>query len=256
MAGSIYVPTSAGERFSMISIIIPTLSEQRLIEQALKQFSLDLRSKHNYELIVSDGGSNDETISIARRLADKVVIYNGQLRQTIAGGRNAGAKQASGDLLFFTNADTLLDDPDSFLAEVSDVMSDENLLALTCYVRVYPDEEKLSDILFHGFCNVFFDAVNSIGVGMGRGECHIVRRSVFDEVGGYNPDLVAGEDFDLYSRIRRKGKIRFLRGRYVYESPRRYRRFGYHRVAFDWFRNAVSVKLFKKSVIDEWKPIR
>ena len=240
----------------MISVIIPTLSEKRLIEQALRQFDADIRRKYNLEIIVSDGGSDDGTVQIAKELADQVVIYNGEARQTIAGGRNNGAVKAQGDLLFFLNADTLIDDPDGFFAGINKVMSDADVLALTCYVRVYPEEEKLSDKVFHGVCNRFFDVVNTVGIGMGRGECHVIRRSVFEEVGKYNSTLVAGEDFDLYSRIRRKGKITFMRDRYVFESPRRYRRYGYHRVAFDWFRNALSVKLLKRSVIDEWTPIR
>ena len=240
----------------MISVIIPTLSEKRLIEQALRQFDEDIRRKYNLEIIVSDGGSDDGTVQIAKELADQVVIYNGEARQTIAGGRNNGAVKAQGDLLFFLNADTLIDDPDGFFAGINKVMSDADVLALTCYVRVYPEEEKLSDKVFHGVCNRFFDVVNTVGIGMGRGECHVIRRSVFEEVGKYNSTLVAGEDFDLYSRIRRKGKIKFMRDRYVFESPRRYRRYGYHRVAFDWFRNALSVKLLKRSVIDEWTPIR
>jgi glycosyltransferase involved in cell wall biosynthesis len=240
----------------MISVIIPTLSERQLIEQALRQFDDGIRTKYDLEIIVSDGGSSDGTIQIARELADQVIIYNGDARQTIAGGRNMGATRARGEILFFLNADTLIDDPDLFFSSVKSLMSDPKILALTCYVRVYPDEERLSDKIFHGVCNRFFDVVNSIGIGMGRGECHVIRRSVFEDVGKYNSTLVAGEDFDLYSRIRRTGKIKFMRNRYVYESPRRYRRYGYHRVAFDWFRNAVSVKLFKRSVIDEWTPIR
>ncbi len=240
----------------MISVIIPTLSERKLIEQALRQFDDRIRKKYDLEIIVSDGGSDDGTVQIAKALANRVVMYNGEIRQTIAGGRNAGASQATGELLFFLNADTLLDDPDLFFSNVMKTMDDPTVLALTCYVGVYPDEERLSDKVFHGVCNRFFDIVNSIGIGMGRGECHVIRRTVFEEIGKYNSTLVAGEDFDLYSRIRRKGKIKFMRDRYVFESPRRYRRYGYHRVAFDWFRNAISVKLLKRSVIDEWTPIR
>lgn len=240
----------------MISVIIPTLSERKLIEQALRQFDDAIREKYSLEIIVSDGGSDDGTVQIAKELANQVVIYNGNARQTIAGGRNEGASNAHGDLLFFLNADTLLDDPDLFFSNVNEVMNDPSVLALTCYVGVYPEDEKLSDKIFHGVCNRFFDLVNTIGIGMGRGECHVIRRSVFEEIGKYNSTLVAGEDFDLYSRIRRKGKIKFMRDRYVYESPRRYRRYGYHRVAFDWFRNAISVKLLKRSVIDEWTPVR
>jgi GT2 family glycosyltransferase len=42
---------------------------------------------------------------------------------------------------------------------------------------------------------------------MGRGECHIVRAEPFWRVGGYDERLYAGEDFDLYRRLRRLGRI-------------------------------------------------
>ncbi|MBW2313593.1 MAG: glycosyltransferase [Deltaproteobacteria bacterium] len=85
-----------------ISIVIPTRNEERVIEETLRQFQT-LKQRHGLEVIVSDGGSDDATVAIARRYADKLVAQPRQ--KTIAVGRNAGALAATGDLLFHTDAD-------------------------------------------------------------------------------------------------------------------------------------------------------
>jgi hypothetical protein len=131
-----------------------------------------------------------------------------------------------------------------------------DIVALTCKVQVFPDEEKLSDKIFHTFHNYYFALLNYIGVGMGRGECHIIRREKFFEVGCYNEKIIAGEDFELFTRLVRIGKIKFLTKIKIYESPRRYRRYGYLKVMASWFRNCVYIVLFKKSVPGEWEVIR
>jgi len=63
---------------------------------------------------------------------------------------------------------------------------------------------------------------------MGRGECQIVRRDIFEKVGKYNTNLIAGEDFDLYRRIKKNnGNIYYSKEIIIYESPRRFRKYGY-----------------------------
>jgi len=93
-------------------------------------------------------------------------------------------------------------------------------------------------------------------MGMGRGECHIVKRSLFEMVKGYNETLAAGEDFDLYRRIKRFGKIKYLNDIIIYESPRRYRKYGYAKVFMDWSKNAISVVMKNRSVSDVWDAVR
>ena len=58
----------------MFSIVIPTLNEEKIIEDTINQFSV-IKHKYNIEIIVSDSGSSDKTVSIAKTTADKVVIY-------------------------------------------------------------------------------------------------------------------------------------------------------------------------------------
>ena len=98
--------------------------------------------------------------------------------------------------------------------------------------------------------------LNIIGVGMGRGECQIIRSEVFRKLNGYNEKFAAGEDFDLFRRIRRLGKIYFSRKNIVFESPRRYREIGHFGTMLRWLVNSVSTVILKKSISKEWKQVR
>jgi glycosyltransferase involved in cell wall biosynthesis len=239
-----------------LSVVIPALLEERLIEGALLQFTPELRKKHAIEIIVSDGGSTDDTLTISRRHADRVIEHTEPSRQNISMGRNIGARAATGSILMFINADTLIDDIDHFIPAVIDEAEKDGVSGVTCSVGVHRHEERAIDRIFHTVYNRYFHFLNLVGMGMGRGECQVVRRELFERIGGYNERIAAGEDFDLFVRLRRLGSISFLSKHMVRESPRRYRRLGYGYISILWFLNAFSVLLFKRSVATEWKPIR
>jgi hypothetical protein len=93
-------------------------------------------------------------------------------------------------------------------------------------------------------------------MGMGRGECHVMTRENFLRVGGYSSLIAAGEDYDMFRRLQSLGRISFLHDVVVYESPRRYRKYGYLTVTASWFMNFLSVFLARRSILSEWKPVR
>jgi glycosyltransferase involved in cell wall biosynthesis len=241
---------------SKISVIVPTLDEQKLLPRMLQQFTPELMAEYGIELIVSDGGSADRTVAIARTYAHKVVENTEHFRQTIAVGRNLGAEYSAGDILVFMNADTLFHNPDVFFQRVLLEMSDPLIAGLTCSVEVYPHERISADALFHAFFNALFYLMNSIGMAMGRGECHIIRREAFKAVAGYSGRIAAGEDYDMFRRLSKIGRVRFLKDLVVYESPRRYRRYGYTSVTLSWFLNFLSVFFLSRSLLRHWKPVR
>ncbi len=238
------------------SVIIPTLNEEKLLEAMLLQFPPEIVKRHNVEVIVSDGGSTDRTLEIAHRLAHKVVENLDHARQTISIGRNAGAAQAIGEVLVFLNADTLIADVDRFFLTVKEEIQAPQIAALTCSVLVFPQEERTTDVLFHRFYNWFFYMMNRVGMAMGRGECHIIKRPVFEQMNGYATGIVAGEDYDMFRRLEKVGKVKFLKDLVVYESPRRYRQFGYAYVTVSWFLNFLAVFFLHRSISDQWKPVR
>jgi glycosyltransferase involved in cell wall biosynthesis len=239
-----------------VSVIIPTFNEEKLIKRSVSQFNTEVKNKFDIEIIISDGGSQDSTIQIVKGYADRIILHKEKFSQNISQGRNEGAKNSLGDVLIFLNADTCIKDIDYLLNEISKELLEKDVVAIACSVYVFPEEEKFFDKAFHYFYNNFSDILNKFFIGMGRGECHIVKRETFFDVGGYNEDLAAGEDFELYKRLRNHGRIKFRKDLVVYESPRRYRKFGYSKVIWDWAKNSLSVILFNKSISKKWEAVR
>jgi glycosyltransferase involved in cell wall biosynthesis len=244
-----------------ISFIVPVLNEERLVMNLLELFTPERRRNYTFEVILSDGGSTDTTLpllqnAIDRNLADILVEHTAPHRQTIAEGRNAGAAKASGDVLVFINADTVPASIDALLNAVLMWNTTSDAVAAATPVLIAPHERIWSDVIFHSCMNVYVRALNVLGIGMGRGECQIIRRNIFEETGGYNSSIVAGEDFDLYTRLRRRGKIAWLKDALIYESPRRFRKYGYWAIIWRWFSNSIAVLVRKQSVAREWELIR
>ena len=96
-----------------MSIVIPVLNEGgRLIEslQSLQRLRTDC------ELLVVDGGSSDDSLSLATPLADKILSApRGRAKQM-----NAGAAEATGDILLFLHADTSL--PEGAIPTISNAI--------------------------------------------------------------------------------------------------------------------------------------
>lgn len=241
----------------LISIIIPSLNEEKLLPNLLAQLSSDkLKNKFNFEIILSDGGSEDKTLEIAKQFCDEIVYHLNGTRQTISQGKNAGFKKSKGDVLVFLCADCLLENPEKFFTFIQKKFWVSEYDAATFRFDVFPNDRKISDILFHSFYNNYVKFINLIGLGMGRGECQVIKRGIFESLKGFDESLKAGEDFDLYKKIRKRGKIFLADDIIVFESPRRYRKYGYRKVFWLWLKNALNVMNLSKKQVDEWEPIR
>jgi len=250
--------TSEITRIPLISIIIPTLQEEKIIGNLRNYYTKENKAKYNFEVIVSDGGSTDKTVEIAKTFADKVVIHKANYRQTISEGRNKGAEVSSGNILVFINADTYPENIDIFFNYILNWATKKECKyqAIACYVLGFPDEMTTGDKLFYTVHNAYVSLLNKIKLGMGRGECQIVKKDYFKLVNGYNPLIVAGEDFDLFRRLSKHTQIKFEPKLIVLESPRRFRKYGYLKTIWFWMVNSISIILFGKSYSKEWEAIR
>ncbi len=249
-------PTPRIWPIAMISIVFPTLNEEKVIGRSL----LALKSGVTIpcELIVSDGGSTDKTVDIARQWADRIVIHAGIGRQTIAAGRNSGASAATGEFLVFMDADSRIEDPDAFFAEaLRQFETHPGLVALTAKVRVYPEDETLMDRVVFAILSFTVGILNNIfHRGESLGEFQMVRKDVFDGIGGFRTDLVTREDADMFLRLSRVGRTRLDPKLAVYHSGRRAHRLGWPKLLWDWAVNTIWVTLFDRAFAREWRVIR
>lgn len=238
----------------MISFIIPTLNEEEAIERTLECLA---RYRGAKEIIVSDGGSKDKTVKLARQFADKILVHQDGSRQTIGGGRNAGAKVAEGDLLAFVDADVFIPDVNDFFAKVKTIFEDDpRILAMTCYYRVWPELATWADrVIFKIVGWLYFFYNNILRVGGSGGELQVIRADAFRRLGGYSEKLPVSEDNELFWRLAKLGSTHFERSLFVLHTNRGHK-IGWPRLLWDWTINGLWAVLFKHSYQDEWKPIR
>jgi glycosyltransferase involved in cell wall biosynthesis len=240
----------------VISIIIPTLNEAKIIESTLRTLAATLTFPH--EVIVSDGGSSDRTAELAAQYANTVVVFSGIGRQTIGEGRNDGAKAAVGEFLVFLDADCVIPEPDRFFAQaLAHFAGDPALAGLTAYLRVFPADETLGDKFVSRIANLGLRVANNmLKRGAAFGEFQMIRREAFAGVGGFRADLIAFEDADIFRRLSRIGRTMIDPKLCVLHSGRRGHQVGYPQLLATWFVNLVSMAVRNRPLSKEWKPIR
>jgi len=238
----------------MISFIIPTKNEEKVIEKILQCLS---EYKGDKEIIVSDGQSTDKTVSIAQKYA-MVIKHSKETRQKISEGKNRGAEEAHGEYLVFLDADVYIPEINSFFEKAENLFkSDKNLVGLTVPYRVFKDQETLADKIIFSILNFYILISNNFfKIGAAVGEFQMVRREVFQKTNGYREDLVASEDFEFFKRISKIGKTYFAKDLIIYHTGRRAHAIGWNKLLIEWALNFFYVLFVKKSHSKEWKVIR
>ena len=222
-----------------ISIIIPTLREAANIGLLLE--SLQLQSLAPEQIIVADGGSEDDTARIARSFAQVLVL---PCERGTSLQRNAGARHATGELLIFMDADDRA--PRDFLLRVAHAYR-RLPFAVACPWFVVRERDWSLRAAYFAFNLLFFAGQGWLR--MGSGVCIIVRREVFERIGGFDPELHLGEDIHLIRRASRHGLHRHLMIA-LETSGRRYQAHGF------WKLSLFYARITPLLVLGLWKPLR
>jgi rSAM/selenodomain-associated transferase 2 len=201
-----------------LSIVMPVLNEAAEIEAALAALT-PLRAR-GVEVIVADGGSGDDTLALARPLADCVLSApRGRSLQM-----NAGATVAKGDVLLFLHADTHLSDGADRLA----------LDALTRSGGAWGRfDVRIDGGGVFALISAFMNARSRLtGIATGD-QAMFVSRAAFERAGGF-PPIALMEDVALSARLKRLGRPLCLTSR-VTTSARRWRKHGtLHTIVLMW----------------------
>ena len=240
----------------MISIIIPTRNEEKIIEKILSNLKSKITIPH--EIIVSDGNSTDETASIARKYADKVVIQDKSRPKTISTGRNQGAEAAVGEYVVFMDADCTVENPDDFFTKALTYFEKHpKTVALCAKIKVLPEHSTLMDKIVFSCVNTTFTFFNNVlRIGASSGEFMMIKRDVFFKVGGFKEHLVASEDINLFYTVSRVGRTHLLRSLVVLHTGRRAHAIGWPLLLWEWFANTASLTFRHKAASKEWEVVR
>jgi rSAM/selenodomain-associated transferase 2 len=178
---------------TVISVIIPTLNEERLLPATLDRLS----GVEGCEVIVSDGGSNDATGDIAKKHDCRLVYGSpGRGRQM-----NAGAALARGRILLFLHADTML--PENFVDKVENALLVHGVVGGAFSLRIAGDRWSLATI-------AFFANLRSRLLQLPYGDQALFTEArTFHSLGGF-PELPIMEDAVFVRRLSGLGRILIL----------------------------------------------
>lgn len=200
-----------------ISIIVPVLNEASVIQQCLEKL---WKLENDFEVIVADGGSKDETVEIAKKFK-LGNIHRLVILENIQAGRahqmNAGADASQGEVLLFLHADCELER--GALKVISDRLQDEQIIGGGFYKKY--SKENLFLMIYRVAMNLIRTKwlKNLVGTN-----AIFIRRERFFQLGKY-PEVTLLEDVILSDRLKRAGKLVFLKP-HVISSSRRYYRGG------------------------------
>jgi len=186
-----------------LSVIVPALNEGRYIASTLQ--SLAEQTYKDFELIVKDGLSIDNTVDIAKEYADLVISKRDT---SIGDARNQGAHYAKGDVLVFVDADTSLDK--NALELIAEGFTRYDLvLLLPKYgpkeedIRFLPPTKRQASKFLIEFENYWRNYVDKFCGGLFMP----VDSSTFKRIGGFDRRLRCSEDIELSYRLRKIGKV-------------------------------------------------
>lgn len=185
----------------VVSVIIPTYNRSHLIELTLDSFIRQNFRKEDFEIIISNNNSTDNTEEVVKRFIEKNSSFNlkyiVESRQGVHFARNSAAKLAKGEYLYFTD-DDMIAEPDA-LKELLYLFSlDTKIASVTGLVLPKWEAEPPKWIL--KLCNNALLSLNDPDYDLIVSEndcnvfsCHqMIRSQIFFLSGGFNPENTKG----------------------------------------------------------------
>jgi len=151
------------------------------------------------ELIYVDSASKDSSPELAASYGAQVIVLEAQ-RTTAALGRNAGWRAAKSEFVLFLDGDTILH-PDFLKAALEPMLQDASIVAVWGHRRETHPEASVYNRVRD------LDWVYAPGFTEFCGGDVLMRRSALDEVGGFDSELIAGEEPELCRRMRARGHL-------------------------------------------------
>lgn len=228
----------------MLSIIIPTLNEEKNLANIIE--NIKNQNFNNYEIIISDANSQDNTKNIALNYNCKFISSK---KQSPAHQRNNGVNLAKFDNLLFLDADSLI--PNNFLLNAYKEFNKRQLDVACFYLRFNSKKihYKLYNLIYN-FLSYIFQYYKPLSVGAAI----MSKKNAHNLVSGFDETIFIGEDHDYSRRIKKKKKkFRMIKSTFFYFSPRRWEKEGQLKSIFKIIKMSLYMIFFgsiKKKIVD------
>jgi GT2 family glycosyltransferase len=195
-----------------VSIVIPVSGHALITRQCLDTLFTVVSGNGQFEreVVVVDDGSQDETPDLLAGYGDRLTVVTNESRQGYSAACNAGAAVATGDLLLFLNNDTVSEE--NWAAPLVRYAAENSQAAIVGARLLYPNgtiqhagvvicHDHVPRHIYRCFPAEHPAVMRSRPHRAVTAACMLVRRSVFDELGGFDKSYRNGfEDVDLCLR--------------------------------------------------------
>jgi glycosyltransferase involved in cell wall biosynthesis len=187
---------SNGSKQPLVSVIIPTYNRAWVLREAID--SVLAQEFKDFELIVVDDGSTDNTGEILDSYEQDILVLR-QSNKGVSAARNRGIDAAEGRLIAFLDSDDLWlprklsSQVDFFNSNPAAVINQTEEIWVRNGVRVNPKTRH------HKFSGMIFE--RSLALCLVSPSAVMIKKNLFSEVGVFDENLPACEDYDLWLRI-------------------------------------------------------
>jgi glycosyltransferase involved in cell wall biosynthesis len=191
---------------NMIDVIIPTYNSMPWVIEAIQ--SVLLQTHSNLNVYVIDDGSSDNTEAEIGKIKDPRLNYiRMDKNRGASAARNYGFQLAKSDYIALLDSDDSWH-PTKLEKQMKIITSDSTCGLVYCGIYV-KDENGIITRNLIPQTHITLDELYKGNLVVGSASAVLIRKSILDQVGGFNENLINGEDWELWLRIARVSKLNF-----------------------------------------------
>lgn len=190
------------ETLPLVSVVIPSYNREKRIIKTLE--SVLKQSYKNYEIIIIDDNSSDNTYEVLKPyISEKILYYKNEKNYGGAKSRNIGVEKSKGSIIAFLDSDDeweidkLKNQVDMFIKnkDIAMIYTKYTLIAEnTGESFLFNEKKRLNEDFKAMLCNNYIGTTSTI----------CIKKDAFLQIGGFDVNLKACQDWDLYIRVLQK----------------------------------------------------
>jgi glycosyltransferase involved in cell wall biosynthesis len=190
-----------------VSVIIPNYNYGKYIAKTVD--SVLSQTYKCIEVVVVDDGSKDDSLNVLKNYGEALTVIR-QQNQGVSPARNNGVRNSTGELLAFLDADDIWL-PEKLERQVQRITSDGDVGLVHCAMSYVDINDNVFGENRNGLEGWIGEAILRLKPAIvGAGSTGLVRRHIFDEVGGFDPRQTTAADWDFCYRVASRYKVAFV----------------------------------------------